>query len=95
MLINVPYKKGDVVSIKLASGEEVLGTLEEEKGDSLIVSKPRMIAAMEQGIGLAPFMFSVNLDGKCEFKAQSILCITKTEEGFARQYTQHTTGIQV
>jgi hypothetical protein len=95
MLLEIPYKNGDVVSLKLASGEEVLGRLEEEKGDTLVLSKPRMITAMQEGIGLAPFMFSVSIDSKCAFKTASILCITKTEEGFAKQYLEGTTGIQV
>lgn len=95
MLIDIPYKNGDVVSLKLASGEEILGRLEEEKGTDLIISKPRMITAMQDGIGLAPFMFSVSIDSKCAIKLQSVLCISKTEEGFAKQYLEGTTGIQM
>ena len=30
MLIDTPYKNGDIVSIKLNSGEEVIAKLEEE-----------------------------------------------------------------
>ena len=50
---------------------------------------------MQDGIGLAPFMFSVSIDSKCAIKLQSVLCISKTEEGFAKQYLEGTTGIQM
>ena len=95
MLLDIPYKVGDVVSLKLASGEEILGRLEEEKGNDFVLTKPRMITAMQDSLGLAPFMFSVSVDSKCVIKAQSVLCITKTEEGFAKQYLEGTTGIQM
>jgi small nuclear ribonucleoprotein (snRNP)-like protein len=31
MLIEAPYKNGDIVTLKLTSGEELIGKLEEEK----------------------------------------------------------------
>lgn len=95
MLLDIPYKSGDVVSMKLASGEEIIGRLDEEKGDNLILSKPRMITAMQDSLGLAPFMFSVSVDSKCAIKTQNILCVSKTEEGFAKQYIEGTTDLKL
>lgn len=95
MLLDVPYKVNDVVSLKLSSGEEVIGKLDEEKADSYVISKPRMITAMQEGIGLAPFMFSVSVDAKSVIKMQNVLCITKTEEGFAKQYIEGTTDFKL
>ena len=40
MLIQAPYQVGDVVSIKLSSGEETVCRLEEIKSDVYIVKKP-------------------------------------------------------
>ena len=93
MLLNVPYKQGDTVSLKLSSGEEMVARLEEEKGGELILSKPMMIAATQEGLGLAPFMFSVSADTKIPVKMENVLCVVKTEDEFAKQYIQNTTGI--
>jgi len=53
MLIDTPYKNGDIVSIKLNSGEEVIAKLEDETGTHYKLSKPLMVAATQQGLGLA------------------------------------------
>jgi len=95
MLIDVPYKHGDVVSIKLSSGEEMIGRLVEEKSDKVIIEKPRMITMMEQGLGLGPFMFSVGVDQKATISMNSVTCIAKTHVDFSKQYTEGTTGIKL
>jgi len=95
MLIDIPYKNGDVVSIKLTSGEEMIGRLVEEKSDKVIIEKPRMITMMEQGLGLGPFMFSVGVDQKAVINMHTVTCITKTHVDFSKQYTEGTTGIKL
>lgn len=95
MLIETPYKVGDTVSLKFVSGEEVVGRLEEEAGDVVTLNKPLIIAATQQGLGLAPFMFTVNPSTKVNISTSKILCIVKTDEEFAKQYIQNTTGIAV
>ena len=52
-----------------------------------------VIIAQQQGLGLAPFMFSVAPDGKFNLTATSVACIAKTETGIAKQYIERTTGI--
>ena len=52
-----------------------------------------VIVAQQQGLGLAPFMFSVTPDGKFNLMATSVACIAKTESGIAKQYIEKTTGI--
>lgn len=95
MLIETPYKAGDTVSIKLTSGEELIARLDEEKNDTFVLSKPLMVAATQQGLGLAPFMFTVSPDSKITISASKVVCINKTQEEFSKQYIQNTTGITV
>jgi len=95
MLLNIPYKKGDCISVKLSSGEEVICKLEEETNDSLVVSKPMMIAATQEGLGLAPFMFSVSPSAKFTLKTVNILCVTKSDDEFSKQYLENTTGLKL
>ena len=59
MIIESPYKEGDVVSIKLSSGEEMVARLEKEDKDHIVIKKPLMLVAGDSGAGLAPFMFTL------------------------------------
>lgn len=93
--IQVPYKDGDVVSIKLTSGEEMIATLVQETANEVVVSRPRMLVAGEKGMMLAPYMFTVNPDAKYSLKASGIICVCKTEETTAKSYSTQTSGIAV
>lgn len=93
MLIETPYKVGDTVSFKLSSGEELVARLEDETEKTYTLKKPMVLIAGQQGLGLAPFMFSVSPEGKFVLQAQSVSCIAKTEEEIGKQYTAQTTGL--
>jgi len=95
MLIETPYKVGETVSLKLTSGEEVVARLEEETSEAYTLHKPMVLVAGQQGLGLAPFMFSVSQDAKFKVNARVVTCVLKTEKELASQYTQQTTGIAV
>ena len=93
MLIEAPYKEGDTVSFKLSSGEEIVARLESENEKSYTLKKPMVLIAQQQGLGLAPFMFSVSPDGKFVLQANSVSCVAKTQEEIAKQYMSQTSGI--
>ena len=93
MLIETPYKNGDTVSLKLSSGEELVARLEEETKEHVSLHKPMVLVANQQGLGLAPFMFSVSADSKFNINTSVVVCIAKTETALAKQYTTQTTGI--
>ena len=93
MIIETPYKDGDTVSFKLASGEEIVARLEKETAKEFTLRKPMVLIAQAEGLGLAPFMFSVNPEGKFMLQANSISCVAKTQEEIAKQYTSQTSGI--
>ena len=89
------YKEGDTVSFKLSSGEEIVSRLEKEDENSFVLKKPMVLIAGAEGLGLAPFMFSVPADGKFVIKANSVSCVAKTETEIAKQYMAQTSGIQL
>jgi len=93
MLIEAPYKNGDTVSLKLSSGEEVIGRLEEETKESIKLHKPLMLTMSQQGIGLAPFMFTASPDATITLKQSKVICVVKTIDEMSKQYISNTTGI--
>ena len=95
MIIETPYKDGDTISLKLSSGEEIVARLEKEDAKSFTVRKPMVLIAQQEGLGLAPFMFSVSPDAKFVLQATSVACVAKTEVEIAKQYTSQTSGIAI
>ena len=86
-------QQGDIITIKLMSGEEVLAKLIEITQDSIKISKPRAVVNIpNKGIGLGPFVFTVPQNADVEIYKNNIVCFTETEDGMARQYREGTTG---
>ena len=95
MLIETTIKDGDIVSFKLSSGEEIVARLKSRDDKSYTLLKPMVLIMQQQGMGLAPFMFSVSPDAKFILQVNSISCVAKTEEEIAKQYTASTSNIQM
>lgn len=97
MIIETAYKQGDIVSAKLASGEEIIGRFESAANGDITLIKPMMLVAQAtaqgQGLGLGPFMFSASPDSKFTIRQAVLSCVVKTEAELAKQYTTSTTGI--
>lgn len=91
----MPYKVGDTVSVKLTSGEELIAKLEDETSDKVVLHKPMSLTATQQGIGLAPFMFTVSPDAKLNINVRNVICMSKTVDEMAKQYISSSTGIAV
>jgi hypothetical protein len=92
MLLEKPIATGDIVSVKLANGEEILARLEEETAQHIKISRPLAVTLGAQGLGMIPFMFLANKD-TITIKQMHILVIAPAKKDAADQYVQGTTGI--
>jgi hypothetical protein len=88
-------KKDDVVTIVLINGAEIVGRFVVDNGKTVVLNKPRMIQASEQGIGLVPgiCMTGEEPSGDFEFNKSGVLFIINTVEQLANQYGQMTSGL--
>jgi len=93
MLIEAPFKNGDVVTLKLTSGEELVGKLVEEKADAYKIKTPLTLVMSPQGVGLQQYMFTVEADKAHLFPKSSVTIISKTMKQFADAYQQQTSGL--
>ena len=59
MIIETPYKANDTVTIKTTGGDEIVARYVEENDKSITVSKPLALMATQQGMGLAPYAFTI------------------------------------
>lgn len=95
MLIQEQYKVGDVISIKLSSGEEMIARFEEENDKDVIVAKPYILIAAQNGMALAPYMFTVAPETKIKLKINNVICIVKSAKDAADMYVKQSTGIAI
>jgi hypothetical protein len=95
MLIDKGVTANEIVTLKLVSGEEVIAKLIEEKTDSYVLSKPSILSLSQQGVGMAPFFFTVNPDKNVKINKSVVVAIESTDKDFADKYIQATTGIQL
>ena len=94
MIIDKGVTPGEIVTIKLTSGEEVIAKLIEETDTYIKVSKPRVLTSAQGGIGLAPYLFTV--DPSKDIKIyKPFVVLEATQEDYASQYVSGTTGIIV
>lgn len=93
MLIDKGISVGEVVTLKLVTGEEIVAKLVEENSQGYKLSKPLILSMNQQGLGMIPFTFTGNPDREYVINHSSVVAITTTVKEFASQYTQGTTGI--
>lgn len=88
------FTENDVVSLRLSSGEELVGKYISEDKDTVKLEKVIMLAMSQKGIGMAPYMMTVNPDSKINVNKNLIVVIAESDKEIASQYTLQTTGIQ-
>lgn len=88
------FNDGDVVTLKLSGGEEVIGKYISENDFSITLEKVVMLAMSQKGIGMAPYVMTVNPDGKLNFNRNLVTVIAESDKEIANQYIFQTTGIQ-
>jgi hypothetical protein len=93
MLIDKGVSAGEVISLKLISGEEILAKLVEETDKEYKVSKPLVLSVGQQGLGMIPLMFTIDPEKDIKISKSSVMVISNTDKQFANQYLQGTTGI--
>lgn len=95
MIIDTPYKVGDVVTLKMIGGDEVVAKLDEVIDGAYILAKALVVMMGQQGFGLAPFVLTANPDARLTVAKTAVICITKTFDNVAKEYIKQTTGIVV
>ncbi len=93
MLINKGVSAGEVITLKLTSGEEIVAKLAEETDAYYKLSKPMVIGMGQKGPGLMPYLFTVSPEKDIKLLKQTVTVAEATDKVFADQFVQSTTGI--
>lgn len=83
---------GDIVSIVTAAGEFV-GRLSENNGDSVVLTKPRMLVMGESGMGFARGICMTGVENPEEATFYNTVILTPTNDQVSDAYVEATTGI--
>lgn len=92
--------KNDVVTIKLASGEELITRYLGEENDSVRIRMPlqMVLSQMEQSgqgyLSFAPWMLGITDDQELKIKTASIVTMARARKDAAEQYTRVTSPLQ-
>ncbi len=95
MLIDKGVTVGEVITLKLTSGEEIVAKLVEETDTYYKLSRPMVIGMGQQGPGLMPYLFTVHPDKDVRLLKQTVTVAEATDKTFADQFIQSTTGIKL
>jgi hypothetical protein len=93
MLIDKGVTAGEVITLKLTSGEEIVARLVEETDGFYKLSKPTVIAMTPKGPGLMPYLFTVSPEKEIKLNKNTVSVAVASDKEFADQYMQGTTGI--
>lgn len=95
MLIDKGATEGEVVTLKLTSGEELVAKLVEDGPMFYKLGKPMVLTMAQQGLGMVPYLFTVNPDKDVKLFKSTVTVIEATDKAFADAYIQQTTGIKL
>jgi hypothetical protein len=95
MLIDKGIAPNEIISIKIISGEEIVGKLIEENDKTYKLSKPSLINITERGLIMIPYLFSADMEKPIDVFKTGVVSVFVTEKNFANQYIQGTTGLKL
>jgi hypothetical protein len=93
MLISKGFAEGEVVTLKLTSGEELVAKLVEDGPLHYKLKNPQVIGMGPKGPGLMPYLFTVSPDKEIRLQKSTVTVAEPTDEQFAKQFIESTTGI--
>jgi hypothetical protein len=93
MLINKGVSIGEVITLKLTSGEELIAKLVEETDTYYKLSRIQVIGMGPKGPGLMPYLFTVSPNADIRLQKSTVTVAEATDEAFAKQFLESTTGI--
>jgi hypothetical protein len=92
MLIEKPMSEGDVVSIKLINGDELIARLEKDDQHGYTINRPLALTMSAGGLGMIPWVF-LGAKETMTLKKEHVFIVMAAKKEAADQYMQGTTGI--
>ena len=95
MLIDKGVTAGEVITLKLTSGEELVAKLVEETDAYYKLKHPQVIGMGPKGPGLMPYLFTVSPEKEVKLLKGTVTLAEATDTDFAKQFLEATSGIKL
>lgn len=92
MLIDKGISAGDVVSLKLLNGDEIIARYENETADDITINRPLALTMGAQGLGMIPWIFLAAKE-TMTIKKSHVFVMVPSKKDASDQYMEGTTGI--
>lgn len=93
-MLKTPLKENDTASLKLSTGEEIIGKVVSITADSIAMKKIFTLGQSQQGVGLMPWAFTFDPSDTISIDRRNVIAHSRTEKSFAEVYMQQTSSIQ-
>lgn len=88
-----PLKRDDIITIKLATGEELIAKYFDQSEEYLFFLKPYHVDVTPQGLMLFPYMMTAKDGEIIRIAYRSIMMACPTAEDVSNAYLEKTTGL--
>jgi hypothetical protein len=89
----------NIVMFKLVTGEVVMGSVQDESDEVIIIKKPVTLTLdpIQQGVGMIPYdaIYTQEEPTEFTFEKQFIVHFMKVHPQFEEGYIKHTTNIEI
>ena len=92
MLISKGFSNGDIVSLKMINGDELIARFESETVDDITIDRPLALTMSREGLGMIPWMM-LGDKSSITLKKSHVFAVVSSQKDAADQYMQGTTGI--
>jgi len=92
MLLSKPIADGDIVSIKLINGDELIARLSKDDHNSITINRPLALTMQGGGLGMVPWVLLGDKDD-IVLNRNHVFAMVPSKKDAADQYVQGTTGI--
>jgi len=92
MLISKGFSNGDIISLKLINGDELIARFESETADDITIDRPLALTMSREGLGMIPWLM-LGDKSAITLKKSHVFATVSSQKDAADQYMQGTTGI--
>jgi len=94
MLLDKPIQTGTVITVKLTSGEEMLARFESETDEQIVVTKPSVLTAGPNGVGMVPWIMSAQ-SRNVKLNRAAIVTYVASDDEIAKSFVEATSSIKL
>jgi len=91
----IELENGNIVTMKLISGEEMICKYISEDDGTYSISKPVVLIQTAQGPGLIPYVLTAKDDSQIDINKNVVVCVTVSDAEIESQYIENTTNIKI